>query len=396
MSNLSLRGQNYARNVYVSPRGPQNLFHPDKNPDGIVTFADAENARFPSAAASYNQGFTGTLELCNAMANHINTYFAPTLHITAEHLTWAAGVTALIELLTLVLCDEEESILIGSTIYGMFNKDVTTRTASKLEYVKFGSVDQFSPEVVLVYETTLLAAKSAGKKIKALLICNPHNPLGRAFSRETLRGLLDLASRYNIHLISDEIYALSMFPTAGRDAELFTSVLSLETKRPDLVHVLYGMSKDFAGAGLRLGCLISRSPDVHAAVRPITRFGAPSEFSMALATQVLSDASFVKSFFESSSKRLGAAYARTTALLDEAKIPYNRAGNAGFFIWLDLSRYVAGNGSDEWLAESILSKEFEEAGVDMAAGSAYHAEKAGYFRLIFTAEDGRVGEGIKR
>lgn len=147
---------------------------------------------------------------------------------------------------------------------------------------------------------------------------------------------------------------------------------------------------------MRLGCLISHNPQVHAAVRPITRFGAPSEFSMSLATELLSDASFVKSYLKTSSRKLGAAYSRTIALLDEAKIPFNGVGSAGFFIWLDLSKHVEGNGSDEWLAESILAKEFEEAGLVMAAGSAYHAEKAGHFRLIFTAEDGRVEEGIQR
>lgn len=63
------------------------------------------------------------------MSNHINAYFAPTIPTIAEDITWAAGVTALNEMLTLVLCDEEDSILVGSTIYGMFNKDITTRTA---------------------------------------------------------------------------------------------------------------------------------------------------------------------------------------------------------------------------------------------------------------------------
>lgn len=43
MSKISLRGQKYARNVSFSPRGPQNLFHPDTNPNGIISFADAEN-----------------------------------------------------------------------------------------------------------------------------------------------------------------------------------------------------------------------------------------------------------------------------------------------------------------------------------------------------------------
>ena len=47
-------------------------------------------------------------------------------------------------------------------------------------------------------------------------------------------------------------------------------------------------------------------------------------------------------------------------------------------------------------AEARLAERFTKAGVVMAAGGAYHAEQAGYFRLIFTAEDGRVEEGIRR
>lgn len=109
--------------------------------------------------------------------------------------------------------------------------------------MKFGSIDQFSPDVVSIYEAALLSAQGAGKSIKAILICNPHNPLGHVYSQETLRGLLGLAAKHNIHLISDEIYALSTFSVAGREAEKFTSVLSLQTDRSDLVHVLYGMSK---------------------------------------------------------------------------------------------------------------------------------------------------------
>jgi len=77
---------------------------------------------------------TGTVELCSAMATHINTYFAPESPITGEDITWAAGVTALNEMLTLVLCDDGDSILIGSTVYGSFNKDITMRTA----YVSLG------------------------------------------------------------------------------------------------------------------------------------------------------------------------------------------------------------------------------------------------------------------
>lgn len=115
-------------------------------------------------------------------------------------------------------------------------------------------MDEVSLDTVSIYESALVAAQSAGKAIKAILICNPHNPLGRAYSASTLGALLDLASRFNVHLISDEIYALSTFPVTGREIEKFTSVLSLETERLDLVHVLYGMSKVQQSSLLTLNC----------------------------------------------------------------------------------------------------------------------------------------------
>jgi hypothetical protein len=72
------------------------------------------------------------------------------------------------------------------------------------------------------------------------------------------------------------------------------------------------------------------------------------------------------------------------------------SSNAGFFIWLDLRPFMGANDSDRWDAEAKLSERFTKAGVVMAAGAAYHAEQAGYFRLTFAAEDGRVEEGIRR
>jgi aspartate/methionine/tyrosine aminotransferase len=53
-------------------------------------------------------------------------------------------------------------------------------------------------------------------------------------------------NKHQLHLISDEIYALCVFDSGYPDAPTFTSVLSLAT--PDLidvnlVHVLYGLSK---------------------------------------------------------------------------------------------------------------------------------------------------------
>lgn len=49
-----------------------------------------------------------------------------------------------------------------------------------------------------------------------------------------------------IHMISDEVYALSVYDTTEKDLPKFTSVLSIDPKDvidPQRLHVLYGMSK---------------------------------------------------------------------------------------------------------------------------------------------------------
>lgn len=87
---------------------------------------------------------------------------------------------------------------------------------------------------------------------------------------ETLRAIASFCGRHKLHLISDEIYAKSVFENPqAQEAVPFTSVLALDlADRIDsrLVHVLYGASKDFCANGLRLGALYTRNQGLHDAV----------------------------------------------------------------------------------------------------------------------------------
>lgn len=65
---------------------------------------------------------------------------------------------------------------------------------------------------------------------------------GRCYTKPVLRELMVFCERNKIHLVSDEVYGLSVYDESVK----FTSVLSLDTT--DLIdlnrlHVLYGMSK---------------------------------------------------------------------------------------------------------------------------------------------------------
>lgn len=55
-----------------------------------------------------------------------------------------------------------------------------TRFSCKLVYASFGHVDQFSTQAIQRYKQALEEAERGGIKIKALVLTNPHNPLGTA------------------------------------------------------------------------------------------------------------------------------------------------------------------------------------------------------------------------
>ncbi|OTA96534.1 hypothetical protein M434DRAFT_392721 [Hypoxylon sp. CO27-5] len=415
---LSARGAKWAGVKFA--HGDLNVYDPVTNPNGIVSFSNAENwlvhedltqfinahSQFGEECCAYGEGYTGTVRLRTIMAKHLNAHFDPVQDIDPEEITFAAGVTALNEACAQITCDpdKQESILLGKPTYGGFARDLCIRTGITLEYVDVGDTDQFSPGCVAAYEAGFEAAKARGITIRALIICNPHNPLGECYPRETLVGLMRLCASKGIHLISDEIYALSLYSKYDRQSEKFTKFTSIRAIDPSRiidsgqVHVLYGMSKDFGACGMRLGCLISQNEKFTRATRAICRFCSPSQYSMDLAAKVLGDQEYVTKFLERSQLLLLHSRVLAEDLLSQAGIDFHEKGNAGFFIWLNLSPYLplGETNGDGWEAERLLSKRFNQAGVIMAPGEAYQAPIAGRFRLIFCLKEEVLREGIRR
>ncbi|KAI6082189.1 acc synthase [Hypoxylon rubiginosum] len=397
--------------------GAQNAYDPATNPNGIVSFANAENwlvieditdfinthNQFDKLLSVYGEGFTGTRRLRSAMANHLNKHLKPVQDIDPEQITFGAGVTSLNEVCALITCnpDSQESIMLGRPVYGAFAFDLTMRTGVTLEYVDVGDTDQFSPDCVAGYEAGFEAAKARGVSIKALILCNPHNPLGQCYPRETLEGLMRFCAAKKIHLISDEIYALSVYKRRDGLSEEFTSVRAIDPTGiidPSLVHVLYGMSKDFSGAGMRLGCVVSQNADFTKATRATCRFNSPSQFSMDLAAKLLEDQDYVAKFLDKSQGLLSQSRSLAEELLTEAGIQFHQRGNAGFFLWLDMAPYLPTNETDGdgWAAERLLSRRFAEAGVMMSAGEPYKAPSPGKFRFVFCIKEDAMREGVRR
>ncbi len=102
-----------------------------------------------------------------------------------------------------------------------------------------------------------IAAKITGAT-RALVIINPNNPTGAVYSRETLLGLLDLARRHGLLVLTDEIYDQILYEGAVHE--------SAAALAPDLlVLTLGGLSKTYRLAGFRSGWLAISGPRHEAA-----------------------------------------------------------------------------------------------------------------------------------
>ena len=86
--------------------------------------------------------------------------------------------------------------------------------------------------------------------VKALIFCNPHNPVGKVWSRTELEAIAELCARYHVVILSDEIHGDVVFP-----GKTYTPIGTLETAR-DLTFTFTAPNKTFSLAGIGLSNVI--------------------------------------------------------------------------------------------------------------------------------------------
>lgn len=363
-----------------------------------------------SKALTYGDGPAGSIPLRTALAGLFNTHFGPVKPVNAEHLMVTNGVTSTIEHIAWTLADPGQGILLGRPYYRAFLPDIQLRTGAKVVPVSFGTKDPLSPDCVAHYEKALIESNEKGTQVRALMLCHPHNPLGRCYPKETILGLMRLCQKYKVHFVSDEIYALSVWKDAADDLESqpvgFGSVLSMGTTGiidPNLVHVLWGASKDFGANGIRLGVIISQSNDEFLmACRTCALYSSPSSLTENAFLSILSDKDFVESYIKMNQQRLSDAYTFAVQLLNSHSIPHQPGVNAAFFLWVDLGKKYTerhpevSHLKDPHTITAVIYEKLMESKVFLVHGEAAGAEEPGWFRLVFTQPKHVVEEGIRR
>ncbi|KAJ5840763.1 uncharacterized protein N7525_005951 [Penicillium rubens] len=408
---LSFRGSENVRELAMPWRfSLTQTYDPVENPTGLISFGMAENKQmraeiaryinekvvFTQDSVSYRSSAPTAARLPAAAAVHLNNILKPHAPIDPEHIFVADSPTSLGSMLGYNLAEPEDGILVSRPVYGRFELDYGVESGVRMVYADTTAEEAFSPACVENYERAL---KECGKEIRAVLLVNPHNPVGRCYPVETLKAIARFCNKHRLHLISDEVYASCVFDSGDSTAVPFTSILSLDLAElidPNLVHVLYGFSKDFASGGLHLGFLVTQNEQLRQACKAILRLHGASQAAVTIGTAILEDQAFVSSFTAEARKRLASAYRLTTSVLDKEGINYVKGGNAGFFVYIDLSPYLPPDGTiTPRNREFALAQRLVDAGVFLHPGEE-HSRSIGWFRLVFSQEEDTLKEGLNR
>lgn len=236
------------------------------------------------------------------------------------------------------------------------------------------TVDPDAPDAAL----DLAAVEEAFRGgARTLLLCNPHNPLGRVASRDELAALAALAEAYDARVVSDEIHGPLVLPGAE-----FTPYLSVDPRGI----LVTSPSKTFNTAGLHTAQVVVLREDEQAALRsvPLPQNHAYSPLGMIAAVVAWTDCD---DWHAALLQRLDAQRALLGELLS-THLPQARMRplQATYLPWVDLRAYGHDDPAQAGLAQ----------GVRVAAGQDYQPGLPGHVRVNIATNDTRLVQIVHR
>ncbi|GAA0183249.1 transaminase [Lithospermum erythrorhizon] len=337
---------------------------------GNKSYSFRENALF--------QDYHGLLSFRKAMASFMEQVRGGRAKFNPERIVITAGATAANELLTFILADPGNGLLIPTPYYPGFDRDLRWRTGVKIVPVHCDSSNNFQITQEAL-EAAYADAESKNIKIRGVLITNPTNPLGATIQRLALENILDFATEKNIHLVSDEIYSGSSF-----FSDEFVSIAEIlearNFKEAERVHIVYSLSKDLGLPGFRVGTIYSYNDNVVTTARRMSSFTLISSQTQQLLACMLSDKNFTDNYIETNRQRLRKRYQMIVGGLKKDGINCLN-GNAGLFCWMNLSPFLEKPTLECEL--DLWKKILHEVKLNISPGSSCHCSEPGWFRVCF-------------
>jgi len=217
-----------------------------------------------------------------------------------------------------------------------------------------------------------------GPRTRAIVVNSPGNPTGGVYTEETVRGLVDLITRHDVYLISDEVYEKIIYE--GR--HLSPAVLDPDGR----VIPIYGLSKTYAMTGWRVGYYVAPraiAQEMHKVIEPFVAC-TPSISQKAAEAALSGPQDCVDEMVRAYKERRDIVVDTLSREGFEFCTP-----QGAFYLLVRIDR--AGMDSYDFARELV-----QKTGVAVAPGRTFGPSAAQYVRMSFCAKPEEIEEGLKR
>jgi cystathionine beta-lyase len=285
--------------------------------------------------------------------------------IEREWLSYSPSVVASIGVAIRALSDEGDEVVVMDPVYPPFYAMVKHNNRRLITH----SLKQDN-EGMYRFDIDLLRSQIT-PKTKLLLLCSPHNPVGRVWSREELEALGSLCCEHGIRIISDEIHCDLVYRP-----HLHIPTASLSEAVRNSTVMLIGPGKTFNMAGFSISTVCIPSAGLRALYdeeRKCVHWGEGAALS-----HVAFEAAYAQGdeWHRGLMEHLGRNAAMIDAWAARQKSILYRKSEATYLAWLDCRALTLG---DRELREFFV----REAGLGLSPGLSFGKEGSGFMRLNF-------------
>lgn len=169
--------------------------------------------------------------------------------VDVEDVYLGNGVSELIVMAMQALLDEGDEVLVPAPDYPLWTAAITLSGGRPVFYLCDEQAG-WAPDLADL-------ESKVTDRTKAVVVINPNNPTGAVYGQEVLDGLVEIARRHRLLLLSDEIYDKILYDGAEH--------VSTASLAPDVLCLTFnGLSKSYRAAGFRSGWMVVSGPKAHA------------------------------------------------------------------------------------------------------------------------------------
>lgn len=318
--------------------------------------------------------------------SYVNWWKNYGLSMKNEELLFATGVMPSITSIIRAFSDEGDNVLIQTPVYHVFFYVIQDNNRNVVENPLIYNPDSDDVETAYSIDFDDLEEKFKDPKTKLMLLCNPHNPIGRIWDKENLEKIAVLAKKYDVIVVSDEIHCDLVDPNL-----MYVPYASLED---DLTHNSFtciSPSKTFNIAGIQSSAVFTRNKEFYEILEKqlsIDFSNHPNIFSI--------DATIAAYKSEDWLNELREVLYNNKMIVDEflnEEIPEITLvpSNATYLLWLDISKI-----NNEYNSDSNALCEFlrEEVSLFLSPGVQFGQNGDNFLRMNIACPKDLLIEGL--